>query len=166
MRKYWFYVILKNRHLYEIPNKKGIEMEEKIQEQFVAMSQLEQQRLYMSEIRKKNDIYEENTGEKKKFHSVAMGCQMNVHDSEKLEGMLDEMGYIKTDIETDADFIIYNTCCVRENAELKVYGKLGWLKQYKKDKPKAMIALCGCMTQQETVIQKLQKSYRHVDIVF
>ena len=92
---------------------------------------------------------------------------MNAHDSEKLEGMLDEMGFDRTDEETEADFIIYNTCCVRENAEQKVYGKLGWLKHYKETKnPDAVIALCGCMMQQETVLQTLRQKYRHVDIVF
>ncbi len=76
------------------------------------------------------------------------------------------MGYERTDEETDADFIIYNTCCVRENAEQKVYGKLGWLKHYKKDKPDTVIALCGCMMQQDSVIKTLRQKYRHVDIVF
>lgn len=121
---------------------------------------------YMQDIRKINDAYEAETGKKKKFFSLAMGCQMNAHDSEKLEGMLDKMGYARTDEETDADFIIYNTCCVRENAEQKVYGKLGWLKHYKKDKPDTVIALCGCMMQQDSVINTLRQKYRHVDIVF
>lgn len=121
---------------------------------------------YMQGIRKINDAFETETGKKKKFFSLAMGCQMNAHDSEKLEGMLDKMGYERTDEETDADFIIYNTCCVRENAEQKVYGKLGWLKHYKKDKPDTVIALCGCMMQQDSVIKTLRQKYRHVDIVF
>lgn len=121
---------------------------------------------YMQGIRKINDAYETETGKKKKFFSLAMGCQMNAHDSEKLEGMLDKMGYEQTDEETDADFIIYNTCCVRENAEQKVYGKLGWLKHYKKDRPDTVIALCGCMMQQDSVIKTLRQKYRHVDIVF
>lgn len=97
---------------------------------------------------------------------VTLGCQMNAHDSEKLEGMLDEMGYERTQEETDADFIIYNTCCVRENAELKVYGKLGWLKHYKKENPDAVVALCGCMMQQDTVLETIRQKYRHVDLVF
>ena len=92
---------------------------------------------------------------------------MNAHDSEKLEGMLDEMGFDRTDEETEADFIIYNTCCVRENAEQKVYGKLGWLKHYKETKnPDAVIALCGCMMQEPEVIERIKKSYRNVDIIF
>ncbi|WP_330695110.1 tRNA (N6-isopentenyl adenosine(37)-C2)-methylthiotransferase MiaB [Anaerotignum sp.] len=129
-------------------------------------SELSRQLEYMHIIREKNDMFEHETGKKKKFYSLAMGCQMNAHDSEKLEGMLDEMGYERTEEETEADFVIYNTCCVRENAEQKVYGKLGWLKHYKKDKPDTVIALCGCMMQQDSVLQTLRKKYRHVDIVF
>ncbi|MDD4844707.1 MAG: tRNA (N6-isopentenyl adenosine(37)-C2)-methylthiotransferase MiaB [Anaerotignum sp.] len=129
-------------------------------------SELLRQLEYMHTIRQNNDGYESKTGKKKKFFSLAMGCQMNAHDSEKLEGMLDEMGYERTNEETEADFIIYNTCCVRENAEQKVYGKLGWLKHYKKDKPDILIALCGCMMQQATVLSTLRQKYRHVDIVF
>ena len=122
---------------------------------------------YIRMIREKNDAFEMANGRKKKFYSLALGCQMNAHDSEKLEGMLTEMGFEATDVEKEADFIIYNTCCVRENAELKVYGKLGWLKHYKEVKnPDAIIALCGCMMQQETVLQTLRQKYRHVDIVF
>ena len=122
---------------------------------------------YIRAIRAENDAFAAENGRKKKFYSLAMGCQMNAHDSEKLEGMLDEMGFDRTDEETEADFIIYNTCCVRENAEQKVYGKLGWLKHYKETKnPDAVIALCGCMMQQETVLQTLRQKYRHVDIVF
>ena len=77
---------------------------------------------YIRSVREKNDAYAAATGKKRKFYSLAMGCQMNGHDSEKLEGMLTEMGYEQTQTETEADFIIYNTCCIRENAELKVYG--------------------------------------------
>lgn len=130
-------------------------------------SELAKQLEYIRRVREKNDAFAEKNGRRKKFYSLAMGCQMNAHDSEKLEGMLDEMGFERTAEETEADFIIYNTCCVRENAEQKVYGKLGWLKHYKETKnPDAMVALCGCMMQQETVLQTLRKKYRHVDIVF
>ena len=130
-------------------------------------TELARQLEYIRAIRAENDAFAAENGRKKKFYSLAMGCQMNAHDSEKLEGMLDEMGFDRTDEETEADFIIYNTCCVRENAEQKVYGKMGWLKHYKETKnPDAVIALCGCMMQQETVLQTLRQKYRHVDIVF
>ncbi len=132
----------------------------------IASSELALQEEYMRTIREINDAQTTESGKTKTFYSLAMGCQMNTHDSEKLEGMLQTMGYQKTDIETEADFVIYNTCCVRENAEMKVYGKLGWLKHYKKTKPDLMVAVCGCMTQQETVISTLKQKHKHVDIVF
>lgn len=120
----------------------------------------------INKIKNVNDNEFEKTGKYKYYHVLTMGCQMNAHDSEKLSGMLSDMGYIETDIETKADFIIYNTCCVRENAELKVYGKLGYLKHYKEKNPNVIIAVCGCMMQQSSVIEKLKKSYRNVDIIF
>lgn len=93
------------------------------------------------------------------------GCQMNARDSEKLCGILETVGYVKTDSE-EADFVIYNTCTVRENANNKVYGRLGYLGGYKKKNPDMMIALCGCMMQEPKVVEKLKQSYRFVDLVF
>lgn len=100
------------------------------------------------------------------YFITTLGCQMNTHDSEKIKGILEEIGYTQSAEENRADFVIYNTCCVRENAEQKVYGRLGYLKGAKKDHSNMLIALCGCMMQQDTVIDKLKKSYRHIDIVF
>ena len=117
-------------------------------------------------IKEINEREFEKTGRRKYYYNFVMGCQMNAHDSEKLSGMLNSMGYIETQIETKADFIIYNTCCIRENAENKVYGKLGYLKNYKQKNPNLMIALCGCMMQQESVIENIKKRYNHVDIIF
>lgn len=94
------------------------------------------------------------------------GCQMNEHDSEKLAGMLQNMGYVSTDEIEEADLIIYNTCCVRENAELKVYGNLGQLKHLKKENPDLIIAVCGCMMQQPHVVDEIKKKYKHVDLIF
>lgn len=93
------------------------------------------------------------------------GCQMNSRDSEKLLGILCQMGYTPVETE-DADFVIYNTCTVRENANLRVYGRLGHLAGIKKKKPHMMIALCGCMMQEKHVVEKIRKSYKFVDIVF
>ena len=89
----------------------------------------------------------------------------DARDSEKLSGILREAGYVETESE-DADFVIYNTCTVRENANLRVYGRLGVLHGYKKKNPNMKIALCGCMMQEATVVEKLQKSYRFVDLIF
>lgn len=102
----------------------------------------------------------------KTYFITTFGCQMNAHDSEKLKGILEEIGYTEADKEEVADFVVYNTCAVRENAEHRVYGRIGYLKTAKKRNPSMMIALCGCMMQQPTVITKLKESYRHVDLVF
>ena len=104
-------------------------------------------------------------GKKKTYHVVTFGCQMNARDSEKLAGILERIGYAETDTE-DADFVIYNTCTVRENANLRVYGRLGQMKRTKQRHPDMLIALCGCMMQEPLVVDKIRKSYRHVDIIF
>ena len=93
------------------------------------------------------------------------GCQMNARDSEKLVGILKVIGYKETDSEK-ADFVVYNTCTVRENANLKVYGHLGLLSNYKKKNPEMKIAMYGCMMQEAHVVEKIKKSYRFVDVVF
>ena len=99
------------------------------------------------------------------YHISTFGCQMNFKDSEKLAGILEQLGYVEVEDEK-ADFVLLNTCTVRENANLKVYGHLGILKSYKKKNPHMMIALCGCMMQEELVVAKLKESYRFVDIIF
>lgn len=93
------------------------------------------------------------------------GCQMNAKDSEKLAGILEAVGYHMTDSEA-ADFVLYNTCTVRDNANKRVYGRLGVLNGMKRRNPDMKIALCGCMMQEETVIEKIKASYRFVDLIF
>ncbi len=100
------------------------------------------------------------------FCVTTFGCQMNARDSEKLVGVLEQIGYQKETDEDKADFVIYNTCTVRENANMRVYGRLGQLKHAKKMNPHMMIGLCGCMMQEPHVVEKLKKSYRFVDIIF
>ena len=99
------------------------------------------------------------------FCVTTFGCQMNARDSEKLRGILLKIGYVEA-AEDEADFVIYNTCTVRENANTRVYGRLGQLKPRKKQNPHMMIGLCGCMMQESEVVEKLKKSYRFVDIIF
>lgn len=99
------------------------------------------------------------------FFTQTFGCQMNARDSEKLIGILEQIGYVKKETE-DADFVIYNTCTVRENANNKVYGRLGYLHSQKKKNPDMMIGLCGCMMQEPEVVEKIRTSYRFVDLVF
>ena len=97
---------------------------------------------------------------------TTFGCQMNARDSEKLLGILTQIGYEPTDREEEADFVIYNTCTVRDNANQRVYGRLGFLNSLKRKKPHLRIALCGCMMQENSVIEKIRKSYRFVDLIF
>lgn len=107
----------------------------------------------------------EELGRPMTFFTQTFGCQMNARDSEKLVGILERIGYVETDTE-DADFVIYNTCTVRENANNKVYGRLGVLQNYKKKNPHMLIGLCGCMMQETVVVEKLKESYRFVDLIF
>lgn len=134
------------------------------------MSKREKITVSPEEIKRQKDIIEDfkiyNSGKNKKYIITTYGCQMNEHDSEVLSGMLEKMGYIPTDSREDANLIIYNTCCVRENAELKVYGNLGALKNLKQKKEDLTIAVCGCMMQQPQVVEEIKNKYRHVDLVF
>lgn len=97
---------------------------------------------------------------------ITYGCQQNVSDSEKIKGYLAEIGYDFTDRQDEADLILLNTCAVREHAELKVYGNVGAMKRLKEKNPNLVIALCGCMMQQQQVQDEIRKKFRHVDIVF
>lgn len=104
-------------------------------------------------------------GRKLTYHIQTFGCQMNARDSEKLAGILEQIGYVETDTE-QADFVIYNTCSVRENANTRVYGRLGHLNVIKKKNSDMLIAMCGCMMQEPDEIEKIQTTYKFVDIVF
>ena len=107
-----------------------------------------------------------NHDDNKTYHIVTYGCQMNEEDSEKMSGMLKSMGYEKTENRDEASIIIFNTCCVRENAENRVYGNLGELKKVKKKNPNLVIGICGCMMQQEGMADKILKTFPYVDIIF
>ena len=107
----------------------------------------------------------EKLGRKPTCCVVTFGCQMNARDSEKLSGILEKVGYELVEKE-EADFVIYNTCTVRDNANQRVYGRLGYLNGLKKKNPHMKIALCGCMMQEPAVIEKIRKSYRFVDLIF
>ena len=105
-------------------------------------------------------------GVRKKYHIVTMGCQMNVRDSETMSGWLDLCGFESVPVREDADIILYNTCCVRENAENKALGNVIWLKELKKDRPELIIGVTGCMMQQEGVWENLRLKYPFIDLVF
>ena len=110
-------------------------------------------------------IKELNQGKILKYHILTMGCQLNENDSEKLCGMLENMGYTRTDDFKKADLNLFNTCCVRENAEDKLFGKLGELKRLKEEKG-IIIAIGGCMMQEKHITDKIKESYPFVDILF
>lgn len=100
------------------------------------------------------------------YHVVTYGCQMNAHDSEKLTGMLRDMGMQEAADRTEADFVIFNTCCVRDNAERRALGNVTWLKEVRKQNPRLVIAVCGCMIQQPGMAEKILKQYKFVDLAF
>ena len=125
----------------------------------------DKQKEIIARLRQHLDNEYARTGRKKTYCCVTFGCQMNARDSEKLSGILEQIGYIPSESE-DADFVIYNTCTVRENANQRVYGRLGAMKHIKANHPGMLIALCGCMMQEPQVVEKLRKSYKHVDIIF
>ncbi len=117
-------------------------------------------------IGQRNDMEHQISGRQKLAMVITYGCQQNENDSERLKGMLREMGYSFTGDKEEADVILYNTCCVRENAELKVFGKIGALKHLKAKRPNMIIGICGCMMQQDHIVDKIKKKYKQVDIVF
>ena len=137
-------------------------MSENQSKRTISDEEMAQQREYIYKIRKNI--------ENRSVHPLAFvetyGCQQNSSDSEKIKGMLYDMGYDFCDKASEADFILYNTCAVRENAELRVFGNLGALKNIKRKREDVIIAVCGCMMQQEHIANKIKSRYKHVDLVF
>ena len=105
-------------------------------------------------------------GEGRKFYIRTYGCQMNEHDTEVMAGIFMALGYEPTEDVQDANVILLNTCAIRENAENKVFGEIGHLKALKTEKPDLLLGVCGCMSQEESVVNKILKSYQHVDMIF
>lgn len=128
------------------------------------LTALFQQAQYSAQVK---EIMKSRTGGKTPLAYVrTYGCQQNVADGEKIKGLLAEMGFAFTDGPEDADFILFNTCAVREHAEDRVFGNVGALKNLKRRKPSLLIAVCGCMTEQEHVAERLKKSFPFVNLVF
>lgn len=121
---------------------------------------------FIAKCREKVKEWENHLGYQPKCCVITFGCQMNARDSEKIRGILNKIGFEDTEFEEEAEFILYNTCTVRENANLKVYGRLGKCKHRKEQGKKMCIALCGCMMQEPNVVEKLKSSYSFVDIIF
>ncbi|MFZ5754949.1 MAG: tRNA (N6-isopentenyl adenosine(37)-C2)-methylthiotransferase MiaB, partial [Bacillota bacterium] len=101
-----------------------------------------------------------------KYHLVTFGCQANERDSETIAGLLREIGYERVEEPTQADLILFNTCCVREKAENKVLSRIGELKDLKSQNPHLIIGICGCMVQQEKIVEKIRRRAPHVDLIF
>ncbi|NCU17127.1 tRNA (N6-isopentenyl adenosine(37)-C2)-methylthiotransferase MiaB [Pallidibacillus pasinlerensis] len=105
-------------------------------------------------------------GDGRKYYIRTYGCQMNEHDTEVMAGIFEALGYEPTDTTDDADVILLNTCAIRENAENKVFGELGHLKPLKQEKPDLLLGVCGCMAQEESVVNKILQTHQHVDMIF
>lgn len=133
------------------------------EETFISCEEIERQHDIILEIRSRSD--ELKARGIRTFFVHSFGCQQNAADSEKIVGMLIEMGFEGAKEASDADIVFFNTCAVRENAELRVFGNVGQLKKAKAENPNMIIALCGCMTQQEHIAEKIKKSYPFVDLV-
>lgn len=105
-------------------------------------------------------------GKGKRYYVRTYGCQMNEHDSETIAGILQQMGYSPAEEAEEADVVLFNTCAIRENAEDKVFGELGNMKRVKNNNPNLILGVCGCMSQEESVVNKILKSFPHVDLIF
>ena len=125
----------------------------------------ERQGYFMDLLSKEIEQYTKDNGQCPSYYVATFGCQMNAHDSEKLTGILEQIGFQEAPREEDADFVIYNTCTVRENANTKLYGHLGQLKK-RKEKRKMLIGICGCMMQQKDTVAYIQEHYPFVDLIF
>ena len=124
----------------------------------------EQQEIEIQE-RNIEKVAKQNEGKSQKYIILTFGCKLNENDSEKISGMLEKMGYQKTEKIEEANLAIFNTCCVRENAEERLFGKVGELKHLK-EKNNLIIAIGGCMMQEEHIVEKIKKSFSYVDIIF
>ncbi|KUK34817.1 MAG: (Dimethylallyl)adenosine tRNA methylthiotransferase MiaB, partial [Caldanaerobacter subterraneus] len=127
---------------------------------YVTEEELKKQEKIMKE------IAEENKGKNLYYHIETYGCQMNVHDSEKLAGMLEKMGYKYTENLEQADVLLFNTCAVREHAEIRVLGRVSQMKELKARNPNLIIGVSGCMMQEKNVVEAIKEKYSYIDIVF
>ena len=108
----------------------------------------------------------EKIGKGKKYFVKTYGCQMNEHDSENIKAILEDMNFIETDTMENADIILLNTCAIRENAHNKVFGMVGRMKHLKSNKPDLITGICGCMAQEEAIVEEIMQKYKWLDIVF
>ena len=132
----------------------------------VSEEQMQIQRSFIMKLREDNNNFAVKNGRTRLALTETYGCQQNENDTERIRGMLKEAGFDFTDDQNKADLIIYNTCAVRENAEQKVFGRLGILKHMKEQRPEMTVAVCGCIVQQPHITEKIEKIHNHVDLIF
>ncbi len=132
----------------------------------IAEKELLEQQKYIDKLKEKNEQFFKEKGYRKKYYTTTFGCQANERDTETISGILREIGCVSVENREDADVIIFNTCLIRENAELKVYGHIGELVHLKRKNPDLLIGICGCMMQKEEVRNLIKEKYPHVDLIF
>lgn len=132
----------------------------------ITQEQMARQKSYIMKLKEENARCAAKNGQPLYALTETYGCQQNENDTERIRGMLKEAGFAFTDDSSRADVVIYNTCAVRENAEQKVFGRLGILKHIKESRPEMIIGICGCMVQQEHITEKIKSVHEHVDLVF
>lgn len=133
---------------------------------YIEESEILRQREFIYKIKEYNIRFASVHGRPPRALTETYGCQQNENDTERIRGILKESGFEFTDTAETADLVIYNTCAVRENAEQKVFGRIGILKHIKEQRPEMLIGLCGCMVQQEHITEKIQKIHKHIDLIF
>lgn len=133
---------------------------------YIDKQEIERQKSFINELKSFTANFSVQNGRAPRANTETYGCQQNENDTERIRGILKEAGYEFCERAEDADLVVYNTCAVRENAEQKVFGRIGILKHIKESKPDMIIALCGCMVQQEHITEKIKKLHNHIDLIF
>lgn len=133
---------------------------------YIDERETERQKDYIKKLAAFTSAFFEVHGRKPRANTETYGCQQNENDTERIRGILNEAGYEFCDRAEEADLVVYNTCAVRENAEQKVFGRIGILKHIKEERPDMIICLCGCMVQQEHITKKIKKLHNHIDLIF
>lgn len=134
--------------------------------EYISSEEIKRQKDFINKIKVINENFQNNNSRIPLACTQTYGCQQNENDTERIRGILKEAGFGFCNDEKDADVVIYNTCAVRENAEQKVFGRVGILKHIKESKPDMIIALCGCMVQQEHITKKIKEMHNHIDLIF
>lgn len=133
---------------------------------YIDKQEIDRQKAFINELKSFTANFSMQNGRAPRANTETYGCQQNENDTERIRGILKEAGYEFCERAEDADLVVYNTCAVRENAEQKVFGRIGILKHIKESRPDMIIALCGCMVQQKHITKKIKKLHNHIDLIF